>query len=444
MTYTSNHRQYRHLRFPKPGCEKDGGQKAVRWVNRQLLMAFYLVFAAGCTADFSEKPIVTDGHGEPVNQDKDHPESDSEKDDEKDDCPQDDTKTKPGVCGCGVPEGTCETDSYIEMSKNNYAVGETIVVHFFNLPGDKKDWVGLFVAGSNHDQYLSYFYSEEAKNGTMRFNGRSEGMYDARLFFKDSYKLEHEVSFTVGDTYVDHCPDDPNKMKPEICGCGVSDVDSDGDLVADCEDECPEDPGKTLPGNCGCGMPEDCEEPTIVLADTIINTPEFGDTSGEIVYDDACPDGKILVGFAGMLSAEDGYLSQLAGQCATLTLVDTENGRNIKTTLDTSLSPRGPDGAVPWTRTCSDDEVVVGFGGRQEQFIHQLTIKCAPFVVTETEISIGETSDLSPVGRDGVTELAEINCEEGMFATATLIHAKDGIEALGLGCSSASIAPPSP
>ncbi|MBK9631959.1 MAG: hypothetical protein IPO62_12995 [Saprospiraceae bacterium] len=37
----------------------------------------------------------------------------------------------------------------------------------------------------------------------------------------------------------DNCPEDPNKTEPGICGCGTSDVDSDCDGIADCNDICP-------------------------------------------------------------------------------------------------------------------------------------------------------------------------------------------------------------
>ena len=52
----------------------------------------------------------------------------------------------------------------------------------------------------------------------------------------------------------DNCPDDPDKTEPGVCGCGVPDVDTDGDGVEDCIDECPDDPDKTEPGECGCGV----------------------------------------------------------------------------------------------------------------------------------------------------------------------------------------------
>ena len=38
---------------------------------------------------------------------------------------------------------------------------------------------------------------------------------------------------------IDGCPNDPNKVEPGVCGCGVVDADSDADGVFDCVDVCP-------------------------------------------------------------------------------------------------------------------------------------------------------------------------------------------------------------
>ncbi|QQR85309.1 MAG: T9SS type A sorting domain-containing protein [Flavobacteriales bacterium] len=76
----------------------------------------------------------------------------------------------------------------------------------------------------------------------------------------------------------DGCPNDPNKIAPGICGCGVSDVDTDGDLTADCNDGCPADPNKIAPGACGCGV-----------ADTDT------DSDGTADCNDACPNLANLV-----------------------------------------------------------------------------------------------------------------------------------------------------
>ena len=52
----------------------------------------------------------------------------------------------------------------------------------------------------------------------------------------------------------DGCPNDPNKIAPGQCGCGVADTDSDGDGTANCNDLCPSDPLKIAAGTCGCGV----------------------------------------------------------------------------------------------------------------------------------------------------------------------------------------------
>ncbi|MCL2325929.1 MAG: hypothetical protein FWC40_05450 [Proteobacteria bacterium] len=53
---------------------------------------------------------------------------------------------------------------------------------------------------------------------------------------------------------VDFCPNDPKKIVPGVCGCGVPDTidPKTGNVV--CEDLCPDDPNKTAPGACGCGV----------------------------------------------------------------------------------------------------------------------------------------------------------------------------------------------
>lgn len=76
----------------------------------------------------------------------------------------------------------------------------------------------------------------------------------------------------------DMCPNDPNKIDPGACGCGIPDNDSDNDGFPDCDDLCPFDPNKTVPGKCGCGIPEtDCENDGI--SETIIDNTDSGFTT---------------------------------------------------------------------------------------------------------------------------------------------------------------------
>ncbi|MFC1994329.1 MauE/DoxX family redox-associated membrane protein, partial [Chloroflexota bacterium] len=72
----------------------------------------------------------------------------------------------------------------------------------------------------------------------------------------------------------DACPNDPNKIEPGACGCGVQDTDSDGDDVADCNDQCPNDSNKIEPGACGCDVVDtDADEDGI--ADCVDNCPNM-------------------------------------------------------------------------------------------------------------------------------------------------------------------------
>ena len=86
----------------------------------------------------------------------------------------------------------------------------------------------------------------------------------------------------------DNCPSDPNKIEPGICGCGAVDFDSDGDGTLDCNDGCSDDPNKIQPGICGCGMVDTDSD-----GDGILDCEEQGlngDDPGYDGNDDGIPD----------------------------------------------------------------------------------------------------------------------------------------------------------
>jgi hypothetical protein len=115
----------------------------------------------------------------------------------------------------------------------------------------------------------------------------------------------------------DGCPNDPDKITPGICGCGVADTDSDGDGTPNCNDGCPNDRDKITPGICGCGVADtdsdsdgtaDCHDGCPNDANKI--TPGVcgcgvsdldSDADGTPNCADGCPNdpGKIAPGFCG-------------------------------------------------------------------------------------------------------------------------------------------------
>jgi hypothetical protein len=98
---------------------------------------------------------------------------------------------------------------------------------------------------------------------------------------------------------VDACPNDAAKTDPGVCGCGVPDTDSDGDLTPDCNDLCPADPDKTDPGFCGCGV-SDVDTDGDAVADCLDVCPGFDDNAdadGDNAPDgcDGCPNEAALI-----------------------------------------------------------------------------------------------------------------------------------------------------
>ena len=121
--------------------------------------------------------------------------------------------------------------------------------------------------------------------------------------------VAHHVDATFGNVTVtlipdgqDLCPSDPNKIDPGICGCGISDIDSDEDGIPDCNDSCPNDPNKTDHGICGCGV-SDVDSDSDEIPDCNDNCNDLIDTDNDGTSDcnDRCPNdpNKINPGICG-------------------------------------------------------------------------------------------------------------------------------------------------
>ena len=87
----------------------------------------------------------------------------------------------------------------------------------------------------------------------------------------------------------DAWPEDDDKTEPGVCGCGVPETDTDGDLTPDCADGCSSDPGKIAPGVCGCGVPDsdtdgDGQEDCIDPCDGVNDASNIPDASCGVGY----------------------------------------------------------------------------------------------------------------------------------------------------------------
>jgi hypothetical protein len=169
-----------------------------------------------------------------------------------DGCPSDPNKTRPGVCGCNVPDVDSDGDGVLDC--NDGCPEDPLKT----APGD----CGCGVLDTDTDG-----------DGTADCN---DGCPD-----DPDKTAPGECGCGVPDTDSDGdgtadcndgCPDDPDKTEPGVCGCGVPDTDTDGDGTPDCNDGCPDDPEKTEPGACGCGVP-DTDTDGDGVADCVDNCP---------------------------------------------------------------------------------------------------------------------------------------------------------------------------
>ncbi len=98
----------------------------------------------------------------------------------------------------------------------------------------------------------------------------------------------------------DLCPSDPGKTSPGQCGCGVADVDDDGDRTMNCIDGCPTDAAKLAAGVCGCNVSD-----------------VDGDSDGTPNCNDGCPtDGnKTAAGQCGCNIADSDSDSDETADC---------------------------------------------------------------------------------------------------------------------------------
>jgi len=140
--------------------------------------------------------------------------------------------------------------------------------------------------------------------GSFSFTISAEDVGYPKIVYSDT-QIEETFSMTLdftlepdsdGDGVIDDndgCPDDPDKIQPEDCGCNVIEIDTDKDGTADCIDQCSSDPLKTSPGTCGCGI-SDIDSDNDGIPDCNDNCDNNIDTDNDGTgdCDDGCPNDK--------------------------------------------------------------------------------------------------------------------------------------------------------
>ncbi|UCE17484.1 MAG: choice-of-anchor D domain-containing protein, partial [Gemmatimonadota bacterium] len=217
-----------------------------------------------------------------------------------DGCPADAAKTDPGVCGCGVADTESDGDGVadcFDICPDHDDLQDADFDGFpdgcDSCPADPQNDVdhdGICGDGDNCPSTFNPGQTDsdfdgigDACDGCPESDG--DGICDPDdncPTIPNPAQLDSD-----GDGFgnaCDNCPNDPLKVDPGICGCGVIDSDTDGDGVPDCNDGCPADPEKTDSEVCGCG---------------VVDTDSDGDGTPDC--DDNCPSdpNKVDLGVCG-------------------------------------------------------------------------------------------------------------------------------------------------
>ncbi len=92
-------------------------------------------------------------------------------------------------------------DVNISTTKSNYLPNEDVVVNFSHMLGDVEDWIGVYTQGSSNDwaNVVAWKFTNGVTDGNMTFSNLAEGNYSVRAFFKNSFNLEANSSFSIHD-----------------------------------------------------------------------------------------------------------------------------------------------------------------------------------------------------------------------------------------------------
>lgn len=92
----------------------------------------------------------------------------------------------------------------VSPSKSLFSPGETISVHLMDMPGNAEDWVGVYPQGAvcdwDHKVGWAWANHKGAQDVSIDVGNLEPGIYEVRVFFNNTFKVEAMVDFLVYDS----------------------------------------------------------------------------------------------------------------------------------------------------------------------------------------------------------------------------------------------------
>jgi len=213
----------------------------------------------------------------------------------------------------------CGADKLVDVSGS---VETTYLQNYLKseFPQGRVVWIGLtgdgWESGENYEIPDGLVFTAEKNCAELTINAQGITTWSSISCASATPTIVCETACANGDA--------GGKTLAGVCGCATSDLDTDGDLFADCQEDCDADETKQSPGSCGCGNPEtdtdgdgtpdcaeECDEDPNKLLPLICGcgTAETdSDGDGTLDCKDECPVNadKILGGVCGCTSNDDG------------------------------------------------------------------------------------------------------------------------------------------
>lgn len=253
-----------------------------------------------------------------------------------------------------------------------------------------------------------------------------------------------------GDGKVDPgeaCDDGPSNGTT-ACGCTAScQLVAQGTACSD-DDVCNGAEVCDGAGKCASPGPLDCDDEQASTADfcaqskgcahfgftAIDPTLVRGNAVGGTEFLDACPAGRVLIGFNAEIGDSFDKIQAVCG------VVGVGPGNVVTITgSETPFPLRGENANTAASSTCPANQFVVGFAGRAGALMDQISLRCAPVTITAGDgggyaASLGAITPQAPVGGTGGTVFPDTDCPDGSVAVGAHIQAGGSVDGFGLLC----------